>query len=268
VVGVLGPSWALAGAGFRRFSSYRMSMAAGAFTNSVFGLLRASVTLGAIGAAGGTLAGYDAQQGLAYAWITQALIGPVHIFTWQELSLRIRTGDVAVDLARPMDLQLQYLAADLGRAVYVLIPRGVPPLLVGALTFGLVLPTVPWPYLAGLASLALGVGVSFGCRFMVNLSAFWLLDIRGVLTLYMVVSNVLSGMFVPVAWFPDWLRLLARLTPFPSMIQYPADLFSGRVTGVEAVQVLGIQAFWLAVTLGAGRLVLRSALRRLVVQGG
>jgi ABC-2 type transport system permease protein len=78
---------------------------AGAFTNTVFGLIRAYITVGAIGAAGGTLAGYDAKAGITYAFLAQALIAPVNIFTWNEFALRVRTGDVAVDLARPVDPQ-------------------------------------------------------------------------------------------------------------------------------------------------------------------
>ena len=48
-----------------------------------------------------------------------------------------------------MDLQLQYLAQDYGRAAFETLPRGLPPLAVGALTFGLTLPVSPWPYLLG-----------------------------------------------------------------------------------------------------------------------
>lgn len=259
---------AYAGAGFRRYSTYRLATLAGGFTNSVFGLLRAAVTVGAIAAAGGTLGGYDEADGVAYAWVTQALIAPVAVFTWSELADRVRTGDVAVDLSRPVDLQVQYLAADLGRAAYVLLPRGLPPLAVGAVTFGLALPGSPWPYVLGIASVVLAVCVSFACRFAANLAAFWLLDVRGVLTLYVVASNVLSGLFVPVAWFPDWLETLARATPFPSMIQAPADVITGRVTGASALGVLAVQAAWLAGTLLAGRVLLARASHKLVVQGG
>jgi ABC-2 type transport system permease protein len=49
------PYLAYLAAGFRRWSAYRLAAAAGAFTNSVFGLVKASITVAAIGAAGGTL---------------------------------------------------------------------------------------------------------------------------------------------------------------------------------------------------------------------
>ena len=46
---------------------------------------------------------------------------------------RIRTGDIAVDLYRPADLQLWWLAGDLGRAAFHLLGRGVLPMVLGAL---------------------------------------------------------------------------------------------------------------------------------------
>lgn len=255
-------------AGFRRYSAYRAATFAGAVTNTVFGVVKASITLAAIAAAGGTLAGYDAQQGATYSFLCQALIAPVAIFGWQELADRIRTGDIAVDLARPVDLQLSWLCVDLGRAAFELLPRGLPPLLVGAVFFGLTLPGTALPFALGAVSVVLGVVISFACRFLLNLAAFWLIEMRGLLTLYMVGSNVLTGLVVPVHWFPEWMAAVARATPFPSMLQTPVDVLSGRASGWAAVAAVATQCFWLVVTMLLGRLVLSRATRRLVVQGG
>ena len=259
---------ALVANGFRRWAAYRGAMAAGAFTNTVFGLIRAYITVGAIGAAGGTLAGYDAKAGITYAFLAQALIAPVNIFTWNEFALRVRTGDVAVDLARPVDPQLAYLASDLGRAAYSFVPRGAPPLIAGAVVFGLAMPAAALPYLLGGASLLLAVMVSFACRWLANLAAFWLLDLRGGMMLYVLASGLLSGRLLPVHWFPDWLSTIANATPFPSIVQTPIDIVTGRASGVDALALIGVQVGWLLVTLIAGRLVFAAGTRKLVVQGG
>ena len=260
---------ALVRAGFRRQVRYRAAMLGGAATNCVFGLLRASIITATIASAGGSLAGYAASTGITYVWVSQALLAPLQIFVWVDLAERIRTGDIAVDLARPVDLQVQYGAQDIGRALAVTLPRAVPILAVGVVTFGLTFPPGPWPYLAGLLSTVLGVGVSFGCRYLLNLSSIWLLDIRGVVTVYVTVSTVLCGLVVPVRWFPGWLATLTAVTPFPSMLQAPADLLTGRVGGGPAVAgVLGTQVAWLVVLLALGQAVQRLGTRRLVVQGG
>jgi viologen exporter family transport system permease protein len=265
---VAAPIAALIGAGFRRQARYRGAIAAGALTNSVFGLLRASIVSATIGSAGGQLGGYAAAAGVTYVWVGQALLAPLQIFFWDDLALRVRTGDIAVDLVRPVDLQLQYGAQDLGRALAVTLPRALPILAVGAVTFGLALPTDPWAYLAGLVSIGLGVGVSFACRYLMNLAAVWLLDIRGLLTVYFTLAMVLCGLVVPVHWFPAWLGALDAATPFPSMLQAPADIFTGRASGGAVVPLLGTQLAWLVGALALGQVVQRLGTRRLVVQGG
>ena len=64
-------------------------------------------------------------------------------------------------------------------------------------------------------------------RFLVNLIAFWTLDVRGFIGLYVVLVGPLCGLFVPVHLFPEWLRIIAYATPFPSMLQTPIDVLSG-----------------------------------------
>ena len=243
-------------------------MFGGAVTNAVFGLLRASVLTAAIRSRGGDVGGYDAAAAVTYAWISQALIAVVEIFAWQDIALRVRTGDIAVDLARPVDLQLAFGAADLGRGLAAVLPRSLPILLVGAAVTGLALPASPWPYLLGALGLLLATGVSFACRFVVNLAAFWVVEIRGVVAFYVTVSTLLSGLVLPITWFPPWLQRLAELTPFPAIVQTPTDLLLGRRTGSSALTALGVQLGWLLAVGVAGRLTLAAGSRRLVVQGG
>ena len=52
--------------------------------------------------------------------------------TTNDLAERIRTGDVAIDLYRPVGILGWYLAGDLGRAAFHLLTRGLAPTLVGA----------------------------------------------------------------------------------------------------------------------------------------
>jgi ABC-2 type transport system permease protein len=246
-----------------------MATLAGGLTNTVFGLLRASVTTGVIAAGGGVVGGYTYATAVSYAWISQALIGPIHVFAWDDLALRIRTGDIVIDLSRPIGLQTQYLLADLGRAAYQLLPRAAPPLVAGTLTFGLVMPRTLQPYAIGLISLLLAICISFMCRFLVNLTACWMLDARGAITLYLVISNMLSGMLIPVSWFPGWLARIAHATPFPSMLQAPADLMTGRIHGWSpAAHVIATQVIWLLVLVAASQIALRAATSKLVIQGG
>ncbi|HET8599151.1 MAG TPA: ABC-2 family transporter protein [Segeticoccus sp.] len=260
--------WQLARAGFRQQSRYRLATFAGLLTNVVFGFLKAAVLFAAVRAAGGDLRGYGVGAMSAYVWLSQGLLGAVQAHGKAEIGERIRTGDVAVDFLRPVDVQLSHLAADLGKASFSLIPRGIPSVLVGALTVGIVMPRAPLPYLLGVVSVVLGMAISFCGRYAVNVLGFWLVETRGMQLLYMVASTFLMGMFVPVSLFPGWLGALASATPFPSIMMAPIDVLSGRKLGLDALRVLGLQLFWLGVTFLLGHLLTTAGRRKLEVQGG
>lgn len=168
--------FAFAMSGFRRHATYRQATVAAAATNSVFGFLRTYVLLAVVGAAG-VAAGYDGPRLATYVWVGQGLIGVVMFWGWADLADRIRTGDVVTDLLRPIHPVISYLATDLGRAGHALLSRFLLPVLIGALVFELYLPAdlVTYPLFA--VSTLLAVMVSFGSRYLVNASAFWLLDI-------------------------------------------------------------------------------------------
>lgn len=257
----------LARRGYRRYAAYPGATWAGVFTNTFFGLLIA-YTLLAVFEQRATVGDYDARDAATYAWLAQGMLMTVYIWGWFDVALRVRSGDIATDLQRPLDLQAYWLAQDLGRAAYHALFRGVPPFIFGALVFDVVLPGNPLVWVAFLVSLTLAVVTSFAFRFLFNLAAFWLLDYRGAGVLAMVASTFFSGQVVPIAFFPEWLGLIAWALPFAAMVQAPIEVWLGHAEGAELAGLLGLQLFWATSLLLLGRAVLAAGLRKLVIQGG
>jgi ABC-2 type transport system permease protein len=200
--------------------------------------------------------------------MSQGMLMPLYMWGWQEIADTVYSGQVATDLYRPFDYQLYWLSQDLGRAAYHALMRGIPPFVIAALFFELRLPDLPGTWVAFAASAALAVVVSFALRFMVNLSAFWIIDVRGVHSVAASAWTLLSGFTIPIAFFPDAVRGLVRALPFVAMVELPMDVFLERARGTAVLGTLAIQVFWVIVLLGAGRLMLSAATRKLVVQGG
>jgi ABC-2 type transport system permease protein len=259
--------WELAVSGYRRYATYRGATFAGLFTNSVFGLMKGYVLI-AVVAGRPRVGGYDAADTLTYVWLVQALLMVAYLWGWNELAVRIMSGDVVVDLGRPLDLQGAWLAGDLGRAGYHTLFRGVPPFLLAELVFGLRLPTDPLVWLAFPVSVALAAVVSFSVRFLANLCAFWLLDYRGILNVSSLLWTFLSGSVVPLAFLPAGPRAAVEALPFAAMLQVPIDVFLGKHHGLGLLGALAFQLAWALALLGLGRLLLAAGVRRLVVQGG
>ncbi|WP_371484605.1 ABC transporter permease [Kitasatospora sp. NBC_00315] len=266
----MGLHLAIARGAFRRFSTYRAATFAGAFTNTVFGFILAYTFL-ALWRARPGLGGYDAAAAVTYIWVSQALL--VTVAVWgggfqDDVQERFRTGDIAVDLYRPVDFQTWWLATDLGRAAFHLLARGAVPMIAGALVFDLRLPHDPLVWAEFLFSVLLALLVSFGLRYLVSLTGFWLHDSEGVRSVMLVVSMFFSGMLLPIALFPGRLGGIAQVLPWASLIQVPTDVFLQRRTGTALLSAFGFQAAWAVVLLLAGRFVQLLATRRVVVQGG
>ena len=261
---------ALSWSGFRRYSTYRQATIAGSFTNIVFGFLRCYVLLAvAAGAGGGRAAGYDAEQLASFVWVGQGLLTVVSLWGWTELADRIRSGDVAADLLRPVHPVVGYLAPDLGRAAHAMIFRFLPPLAVGALFFDLYAPSRWFTVPLFALSVVLAVVASFGLRFLVNATAYWLHDARGPITLWVLSAGLLAGIAFPLRFLPDWLAIALWVgTPFPSLMQTPLDVLNERDQPQLQVALVGLQALWAAGLLGLAAFVQRRAEQRLVVQGG
>ena len=261
---------AVATRAFRRYSTYTAATLAGIFTNSVFGVIYSFAYL-ALWDQNRTAGGYDSTDAVTFVWLGQALLMTVALWgggTTDDLAERIRTGDVAIDLYRPVGLLGWYLAGDLGRATYHLLTRGVAPTFIGVLLFDIRMPDGPVAAIAFLVSLPLAVTVSFALRFLVASTAFWLMDASGPRVLSGALALFFSGMVLPLVLFPGWLGILARALPWSAMVQVPNDLWLGQYPGVDALQAIGFQVAWALALLGCCALVLRAATRKVVLQGG
>ena len=261
---------AVATRGFRRYSTYRAATLAGIFTNTVFGVIIAYSFI-ALWDQRPSLGGYGQAQALTFVWVAQALIMPVGLFSGgivDELSDRVRSGAVAIDLHRPIPLLWWRFAEDAGRAAYHFLTRGLAPVLVGSLLFDLAWPQRVSTYGVFLIAVALAIGVGFGIRFLLGLLAFWVIDVRGFVVMLTITQVFFSGMVLPLVVFPDALRTLAEALPFRCLVQIPADVLLHEDTGTTVLPLLGIQLLWLVALLVAGHLLTGAAVRKVVVQGG
>ncbi|MGW7691939.1 ABC transporter permease [Streptomyces asiaticus] len=261
---------AVAVSGFKRYATYRVATVAGVFTNTVFGFILA-YTYTALWDERPHLGGYDLAQALTFVWLGQALLAAVALMGGgfqEELQERIRSGDIAVDLYRPVDLQMWWLATELGRALFQLLGRGVVPMAVGALVFELRLPASPLTWLWFLLAVALAVCVGFAVRYLVSLASFWLLDGTGLAMLSGLLCLFFSGMILPLNVFPGQLGEIARALPWAAMLQVPADVFLEERRGSGLLAAFAFQVGWAVALLAAGRAVQSAATRKVVVQGG
>ena len=240
---------------------------AGVFTNTVFAFLKAYVLLAVIGDR--TVGGLDAASAVTFTFVVEGVTVVASPFGELGLAERIRTGDVVVDLYRPVDVQRYWLAHEGGRAVFQAFVRGAPPFVIGAVVFEMTLPPHLGAWVTFLVSVALAVMVAFALRFLVELVGFWILDARGA-PAPVVGDDVLLGVPHPGVVVPDGAGgSCVGCCPSSRWRSSRASCSSASTAGVGAgLGVLAFQLAWAVVLLAVGRLVLARATRMVVVHGG
>ena len=249
---------------FLRHSTYRGATIAGVFTNTVFGFLKVYI-LTAVVAQTGAVRGLDRTGVITFTFVAQGFLIVVSAFGSPEVGDRVKDGSIASDLYRPLDFSGYWLASDIGKAAFAVMFRGLPPVLVGALAFGIRIPSDVVTWLGFIVSIVLAAALGSRWWLLVNLCAFWTVEVRGIRSLAIVVLNFAAGITVPLQFLPDTVRGVAFATPFAAMLQRPIDLFLG-LTSVGTV--IAWQVGWLVVLEVLVRTELAAAVRKVVIQGG
>jgi ABC-2 type transport system permease protein len=259
--------WEITKLSIRRHLSYRAATVAGLVTNIFFGLLRASV-LSALYGSREVVEGLSIQDVITYTGLTQAVIIYLSIFGSYDLMRAVYQGEIAADLLKPVSLFTFWLAQDLGRAVVGFFLRGLTIMVIYALVFDITYPTSLLQWLTLFVSLILSWLISFAYRFLVNLSAFWSPDARGIGRFAFIIVMFFSGFLMPLRFFPDWVQSLAYLTPFPHMLNTVVEVYLGVLTSTELVNALLAQIAWAVALIIVCQIVLRLGTKRLVILGG
>lgn len=253
---------------FRRQLIYRWANLAGLLTNVFFGAIFSYVII-ALYHARPVVNGYNVLDTLRYTWLVQSMIMIVLTFGWYDLMLTIRSGAVISDMSKPCDFYWYWFSREIGRDLYYLLYRGLPTYLIGMLLFGIGLPGA-WSYwLPFSVSLLLGAVVGIAYRILYNAVAFWFLEARGIGTLFVVIALFFTGSYVPIPLFPQWLLTITQWLPFNALMNVPAEILMGKVSGTSALLFeLVRQLCWVIILTLLVRLIIHIAARRVIVQGG
>jgi ABC-2 type transport system permease protein len=136
------------------------------------------------------------------------------------------------------------------------------------LFFGLRLPSDPVVWAAATITLLLGVAVMFCFDWILASVAFYVTDAWGLATARQGFAMFFSGMLIPLAIMPDWLRDVALILPFSQAVYLPVSVLSGLTPVVGLTRIWLMQLLYLAVLVVLSRMVFSRAMRVITVQGG
>ena len=214
------------------------------------------------------VAGVTESQMVTYAVVAVLMNACFTISIDNELFGKIRAGEIALDLIRPVNLVWYWMTEDVGRSLAAVTQFALPLLAISLLFVAPPLPEGVGAGLLFLPSCALSFLLLWLLSVLVGLTAFWVTDFGDVSSVKTSLVFALSGRLVPMWLFPDLIADASRWLPFQYMFQAPLEIYIGRVSAQEVVHILSVQAIWVAVFALLTGFVWTRAQRRVFVQGG
>jgi ABC-2 type transport system permease protein len=192
-----------------------------------------------------------------------------------ELRDLIRSGEVARDLTRPLDLYALWFARTLAWRLVMVSLRCIPVFAIGIFALpalGLGSIALAPPTAAGLACflamLPMMALLSTACTIGTSCFQFDQVSSAGATAITAAVVSFFSGITVPLPLLGGWLEALSRLLPFRAMADVPYRFWLGQLPASELPFYLALQAGWLVALVIGTRLFMERKLARLSLAGG
>lgn len=260
---------------FKMLLQYRAAAWAGFTTQLFWGLIKVMV-FAAFFASSSRVQPMSFEQVLVYIWLGQALLALLPWNVDQEVAEQIRTGGVAYELLRPLDLYAYWFARTLAFRAAPASLRMLPMLI---FTFwvmpllGLADWALPAPpdWASGVSFCLAVVGMlalSTAFTMIMHISLMWTVSGEGFNRLMPGIVPVFAGLIIPLPLFPEWMQPLLYWQPFRGMADVPFRIYSGHIPVAQVPVELLNQWLWFAVLVGFGYWLLGRARHKLVVQGG
>jgi len=213
----------------------------------------------------------DIDQLAAYMWLQQAFLAIIALWAMDgELLNQIQNGDVAYELCRPYHMFSFWYARLLGQRLSNVLLRCLPILIIAFL--------LPAPY-----NMTLPPSIGAGLLFIISLTMALLLATAISMFIYILtlitlsrsgawliipMAEFLMGAVIPIPLMPQVLQDILNWLPFRYISDLPFRVYSGNISGVDALLQIGVQVAWIVLLTWLGNLAFRRVTRKIVIQGG
>lgn len=219
----------------------------------------------------GVSAGLTLRQAISYSWLGQMffLLQPGNIDN--DIMQKIDSGDVGIELCRPLDLYFQWYARMASSRIIPFFFRGGV-VIIAALIMPPAIRLMPPASLAGFFCMLLSLlTAALLCPAFEMIACALRLSIpwgNGPTYIILLLGMVLSGGYLPLQLWPAFMQKFLLLQPFAGYLDIPARLYLGTMQPRDAGWAIALQLFWTILFILIGRAVMSGKLKKLVVQGG
>ena len=180
----------------------------------------------------------------------------------------VQTGAIAIDLMRPVNIFGVFFAENLGSVTALFFQNLLPIFIIGSLFIKLPAPRSAFEFMLFLISLVLAFFINWYLSVIFGMFSFKVIEMSALIQVKKHLVRLLSGSMIPLWFFPNWLRSVLEILPFPYIYQLPLSIYVGHYTSESLVRGLIIQILWVMVLFLIETRLEKQAIKHVMVQGG
>jgi len=215
-----------------------------------------------------TVNGMTFTDTMVYLVLAMTIFNVLNIFIVWIMGEDIRSGQMVLDLIKPMSFRSYTFFSTLGGNIVQFFVVFVPTFIIvniitgGAIAIGLNI-------FFFLISLFLAMIIFFFIEFAVGTLCFYTESVWGINIVKETMVLLLSGAMIPIAFFPAGFRNVVNYLPFQAIYNTPLRILTEEKMPLNNIlQMLFVQLIWVAVFYIAGGLFWNISIKRITVNGG
>lgn len=174
----------------------------------------------------------------------------------------ISSGNLNQYLTKPISFPLVQII----KTITILIVRVIVPiviLFIGSLFFpGYLAPAGAANFIIFLIFALLGLILWNLLMIILGSLAFWLTEIRSLVTVVDLIFTFLKGAYIPAYLFPEKIKTFLAYTPFGYLTSFPTDVYQGLISGDKLFTGLTIIITWMVILYVLCGFIYKRGIRR------
>lgn len=197
----------------------------------------------------------------------------VSVFIWNNthynISSKVLSGDITIDLLKPVSLYKLELADAVGLRIVGVLLEFIPAVFIYSM---IVFPEfITWKSIIQFfVTAVLSFFLYYNIGYLVGMLSFSLKRSGTVNAVKDVLVNIMGGVLIPLEFYPQAFAKILDYLPFKYIFYWPVQFFLNRFPddGMLFGRVIGLQTVWIIVFYVIDKLVTTLMLRRYCAAGG
>lgn len=253
---------------------YKITIISGIITQTFFAIFKNYVLIAFVGS-NVQSSPMNEFQTTTYIWLTQILFGIVPWTVNRADFDSIRKGTIALDLIKPTSIFNLIFSKTLSWKLVGMLSRGIPIFLL-SLILSLIFPNMglelklpnTMNFLLFIVAVFLAIQLSTLITTSMYCLAFYFTSITNFVSTIGSVAYILSGMVIPLSFFPKWILGGLNLQPFKYIVDLPAQIFNGIYDMNTAIIGIFIQIMWIIIFYAINYIIYKDIEGKIELNGG